>query len=177
MKIGNRYEKGFTLIEVIVTLVLVGISAALAGMWIISVVNGYIFAKTNAETVQKAQLAMTRLAKEFANIDAITAASATAITYTRKDSALNTTGPYVISQSGDALQITTGGTGNTLTDSVSNGGFSLMYCDDIPPSGPQVCSTNWPSTGTRRIIEITLTLKGADNTTSTFTKRVVPRNL
>ena len=64
-------EKGFTLIEVIVTLVLVGITTALAGMWIVSVANGYVFTKMNANTVQKAQLAVTRLAKEFAAIKSV----------------------------------------------------------------------------------------------------------
>ena len=83
-------EKGFTLIEMIVTLVLVGITAALAGMWIVSVANGYVFAKMNASTVQKAQLAMTRLEKEFVAIRSVTIAGTGQITYTRPDSVLGT---------------------------------------------------------------------------------------
>ena len=76
MKEGKRMQKrsneqGFTLIEVIVTLVLVGITAALAGMWIVSIANGYIFAKMNASTIQKGQLAMARISKELSAIQSI----------------------------------------------------------------------------------------------------------
>lgn len=174
-------QKGFTLIEVIVTLVLVGITAVLAGMWIVSIVNGYIFAKMNSDTTQKAQLAVTRLAKEFVNINSITSASGSAITYTRLDSSLNTTGPFSIRvQNGNKLQLVdeNTGTASTLTDGVNGGGFSLRYCnDDLDNSGNQTCATDWPATGTRRIIEITLIITGANNTPSTFVKRVVPRNV
>lgn len=184
MRKRKANQKGFTLIEVIVTLVLVGITAVLAGMWIVSVVNGYIFTKMNADTTQKAQLAMTRLAKEFVNINSITSASGSEITYTRLDSSLNTIGPFTIRvQNGDKLQLVDG-SGNvaTLTDGVNSGDFSLRYCnDDLDNSGNQTCATDWPTTGTgagtRRIIEITLIITGANNTPSTFVKRVVPRNV
>ena len=163
-------EKGFTLIEVIVTLVLVGITAALAGMWIVSVANGYIFAKMNANTTQKAQLAMTRLAKEFAAIQSVSASSGTGITYKRTDSSLNTTADYVVgigagTKSGE-LQINT----NALTDSVSS--FALTYCDSANSTG---CPTTWSSTS--RIIEIKLTLTAGNNSPVTFVQRVAPRNL
>jgi prepilin-type N-terminal cleavage/methylation domain-containing protein len=171
-------EKGFTLIEVIVTLVLVGITAALAGMWIVSVANGYVFAKMNANTVQKGQLAITRLERELTTIQSVTAASGTGITYIRTDNSLGTV-TCSVRQNGNELQLQqgTGATWYPLTDSVSSGGFSLRYCNDIPSSGTQVCGTDWPTTGTRRIIEITLTLTGANNTPSTFVQRIAPRNL
>lgn len=163
MKKRNSDEKGFTLIELIVTLVLVGISAAMAGMWISSVAQGYFYAKTGMDTTQKAQLAMTRLSKELAAISVVTASSASGITYNRPDSP--TTAPLTgqtISLSGELLQLN----GNTLTDDVS--AFTLAYCDDATAA----CSASWSSTS--RIIEITLKLKGANNT---FTQRVAPRNL
>ena len=171
-------EKGFTLIEVIVTLILVGITAALAGMWIVSVANGYIFAKMNASTVQKAQLAITRLEKEFLAIRTVTSAAAGQITYTRPDSVLGVLDlPVTVSLSGDALQLqVNGGAQNILTDSVSSNGFSLQYCNYILGSGTPVCSNDW--TGTWSIIEITLTLTGANGVQSPpFTRRVAPRNL
>jgi len=180
MRIRIANKKGFTLIEVIVTLILVGITATLAGMWIVNVANGYVFAKMNANTVQNAQLAMTRLTKEFAAIDSIIYASGTSIQYTRKDTNLVTTGPYTVSlQDVDKLQIIAVienmNIANTLTDRVS--GFTLKYCNDVPVIGTQLCGYDWPTTGTRRIIEITLKLTGADNTESEFKKRIAPRNL
>jgi len=169
MKKRKLNKKGFTLIEVIVTLVLVGITAALAGMWLVSVVNGYIFTKMNANTVQKAQLAMTRLVREFSAI-AVTSASGTGITYTRTDSALNPV-TVVVSRVGNELKINENNTGNnTLTDRVS--AFALAYCDSPDSTS---CPSTWSSTS--KIIEITLTLTGAENTTSTFVQRVAPRNI
>lgn len=171
MKIGKTDEKGFTLIEVIVTLLLVGITAALAGMWIVSVANGYIFAKMNMGTTQKAQLAMTRLDKEFTAISAVTAwtptGTTTSITYTRADIASGSLIGQTVSLNGSLLQLN----GNTLTDGVS--AFALAYCDNLVSTS---CSTEW-SAGTSRFIEISLKLTGADNVESTFTKRIAPRNL
>lgn len=170
MRIRITNEKGFTLIEVIVTLVLVGITAALAGMWIVSVANGYVFAKMNASTVQKAQLAMTRLTKEFSAIQSVTASSSTGITFIRTDSALSSV-PIAVSLSGNALQLNVNSTGNNiLTDTVSS--FALTYCDNANSAS---CPSTWSSTS--KIINITLVLTGANNTASTFTQRVTPRNL
>jgi prepilin-type N-terminal cleavage/methylation domain-containing protein len=167
MKIRKSDEKGFTLIEVIVTLVLVGITAALAGMWIVSIANGYIFAKMNASTLQKGQLAMTRLTKEFTSIRAVTAwIPPNTITYDRTDSALGLVTGQTVQKSGSLLQLK----GNTLTDNVS--AFTLAYCDDTTPAS---CQATWSSTS--RIIEINLTLTAADSTPVTFTQRVTPRNL
>ena len=165
MKTRKRNQNGFTLIEVIVTLVLVGITAVLAGMWIVSVANGYLFAKENAGNVQKGQLAMTRLTKEFTAIHSVDSSvtTATQITYTRAD-ALGTTVSATVSSTGSVLQLD----GNTLTDGVS--AFTLAYCDDVTSSS---CPSAWSSTS--RIIEITLTLTGAESTP--FTKRIAPRNL
>ena len=166
MKIAKIGKKGFTLIEVIVTLLLVGITAALAGMWIVSVANGYIFAKMNASTTQNAQLAMTRLVKEFRTISAVTAGTAGGITYDRPDVASGLLAGQTVLLNGDTLQLN----GDILTDNVS--AFTLAYCNNVTDT---VCSSTW--TATSRLIEITLTLKGADNVNSTFTRRVAPRNI
>jgi len=163
----NTGEKGFTIIEVIVTLILVGITAVMAGMWIVSIANGYIFAKKNMATAQKAQLAMTRIEKEFKRISAVNAGvtTATSITYTKPDIASGTVNGTV-SLDGTLLKIN----GNTLTDNVS--AFALSYCDNVTSAS---CHAVWSSTS--RIIVITLSLVGADNIQSTFTQRVTPRNL
>lgn len=165
-KIG---KEGFTLVELVVTLLLVGISAALAGVWIVSVVNSYLFTQANASTVQKAQLVMTRLAKEFSAIS-VTSSSGTGITYTRTDNALNSIS-VTIALNGNEIIINENNTGaRTLVDNVNS--FTLTYCDSPDSTG---CPSTWSASS--KIIEITLTLTGADNTLSTFVQRVVPRNL
>lgn len=175
-------EKGFTLIEVIVTLILVGITTALAGMWIVSVANGYVFAKMNANTVQKGQLAMTRLAKEFSAIQSVTDSDNTWITYTRIDD-MSTTPPTTktLTVSGATAGLLTLG-GATLTDKVGESGFTLGYCtkSDLENNNATCLRNKWAPSGEPEpsiMIEIKLKLKGANDIESEFTKRVAPRNL
>jgi hypothetical protein len=157
--------------------VLVGITAALAGMWIVDVANGYIFANKNMSTAQKAQLAMTRLVKEFEAINSIDTASTngTQIRYTRTDNTLGTTPYYTVS-------VTVSGTlqlaGNTLTDTVS--AFALRYCGESELNYATCPRVSWQPAGVTepsRIIEISLTLTAGDNIPVTFVQRVIPRNL
>jgi hypothetical protein len=146
--------------------VLVGITAALAGMWIVSVANGYIFAKTNAGTTQQAQLAMARLTKEFTNINEITSSDDTQITYTKATSGGSTLSITLARTGSDPYTVELGG--NKLIDRVSQ--FDLTYCANANDTS---CPTTWSSTS--KIINIKLKLSDAPNTL--FTWRVVPRNL
>lgn len=57
--------KGFTLIEVIVSLVILGVLAAVSTIAIFKIVEGYQLAKDNAHLTQKAQVALTRIAVEL----------------------------------------------------------------------------------------------------------------
>jgi prepilin-type N-terminal cleavage/methylation domain-containing protein len=168
MNIKKMNEKGFSLIEVIVTLVLAGITAVLAGLWISSVAKGYLFTQANMDNQQKAQLAMTRLNKEFLAIIAVDEANTSAgkITYTRSAWGAGLIAGQIVESKGNLIQIN----GHTLTDNVN--AFSLAYCDDVTSSS---CPHTWSST--KHIIEITMTLSGADGIQSTFTQRVAPRNL
>lgn len=64
MRKKNR-QKGFTLIEVIAVLLIVGILAAFAGIGIVSAVQGYIFSKNNVAISEKAMLAIARINREL----------------------------------------------------------------------------------------------------------------
>ena len=77
-----RYkEAGFTLIEVIVTMLIAGILASIAGLGIVQGVKGYVFASENAAMTQKADLAMARMSLELRDISEVTVASETKIEY------------------------------------------------------------------------------------------------
>lgn len=58
-------QNGFTLIEMIVVLILVGIMATFAGLAIVMGVQGFMFSKNNAAISEKAQLALARINREL----------------------------------------------------------------------------------------------------------------
>jgi prepilin-type N-terminal cleavage/methylation domain-containing protein len=66
-------EAGFTLIEIIVTLVLVGILSVFAGLFLTSFLNSYLLVKNNSDTAMKAQMAMDRISVELREVSAISA--------------------------------------------------------------------------------------------------------
>ena len=58
-------EAGFTLIEIIVTLALVGILSVFVGLFLTSFLNSYFLVKNNSDTAMKAQMAMDRISVEL----------------------------------------------------------------------------------------------------------------
>lgn len=60
-----RCVAGFTLIEIIVSLVVAGILASIAGMGIVSAINGYAIVRENVSLSQKITLAATRINREL----------------------------------------------------------------------------------------------------------------
>lgn len=155
--------KGFTLIEIIVTLLIVGIISAVAGLWIVRTVDGFVFARQNAETLQKGQMALTRLIREFNMMGAVSSSTAASVSFTsyRGGNQTNST----IALAGSAVTLD----GDVLVDSVS--GFEMGYYDTY--NGTK--NTTWTS-GSSSLIDIKLTLNGAGGTPMDFTARVSPRN-
>lgn len=171
MKRNIKTDKGFTLVEIIIVMVLVGIIAAVAGMGYVKVVKGMLFTKMNASTIQKGQVAITKLVKEFTNISisSVTAASETSITFSTIRNGV-TIPDITVMLSGDTVKFGATGNESILADHVSD--FKLRYYDNYDDTTGY---TTWQSS--RRIIEITLKLKGADDVVSEFKARVKPRNL
>ncbi len=63
-----KQEAGFTLIEIVVTLVLVGILSVFAGLFMTTFLNGYFTVKNNSDTAMKAQMALDRISLELQDI-------------------------------------------------------------------------------------------------------------
>lgn len=76
-----KREAGFTLIEVIAVLLLVAVLGAVAGMGLVTGVEGYIFARENAPTSQKAQVALARLRRELMEMSSISFITPSSIIY------------------------------------------------------------------------------------------------
>ena len=155
-------EKAFTLIEVIVSLVLIGILAAIAGMGLVKIAEGYVFAKQNAETVQKAQIAIARIVKELGAATTISTTSlptATSVTYTRPGPVNNT-----LTISGGLVQIS-GTTPGILINNVVTASSSFRYYSG---SGTEITAPTAAEVPNVRRIVIKLTVSGANNTPITF---------
>lgn len=79
----RKREAGFTLIEIIVTLVLVGILSIFAGLFMTSFLGSYFTVKNNSETAMKAQMAMDRISLELRDVTAVSVLTDNSlITYT-----------------------------------------------------------------------------------------------
>jgi prepilin-type N-terminal cleavage/methylation domain-containing protein len=66
-----RPQKGFTLVELIVTLVLVGIIGTFTTLFMYTGLNGYLRAKDTSEGALKAQIALDRISLELKDINNI----------------------------------------------------------------------------------------------------------
>lgn len=61
----RKGEAGFTLIEIIVALALVGVLTVFAGLFLTAFVNSYSLVKDNSDTAMKAQIALDRISFEL----------------------------------------------------------------------------------------------------------------
>jgi len=159
-------QRGFTLIEIISVIVVMSIIGVIAGMSLLKITEGFVFAKKNAATAQKGQIAMARLAKELNSVKfissntwtTISSGTGTSITLTRKVGATTTT--FTIDQSGSNLRVG----GDILVDNVNT--FELKYYSAYNGSGSSTYSS------VASMIEISLKLTGADNVISEFLDRI-----
>lgn len=168
VKSGTR---GFTLVEVIVSLVLSGIIAAVVGLGIIQVIRQYLFVQKAGETAQVAQVAMARMVKE--------------LTLIRSGTSTGTAGgPMSItfntpSSTGRTIRWTGSNSGTFVTPILMNNqplieniqNLTLRYYNTY--NGADTGSYNQTSTA---MIGISFTVTGADGIPSTFSGRVSVRN-
>ena len=61
----QKGSQGFTLIELIASLFLVGLLTAIFGMGLVAALRGYDYNRANVEVAQKAQMAMARMSREL----------------------------------------------------------------------------------------------------------------
>jgi prepilin-type N-terminal cleavage/methylation domain-containing protein len=116
---SENKKNGFTLVEVVVSLVLLGIMGAIVGMGMVNIANSYFFSARNLVTAQKSTQAISRLEKELSavKVGSITGATASSITFTRAIDNVTDT----ISVNGSNLLSNT----SILTDQVN--AFTLTY--------------------------------------------------
>jgi len=154
-----KTESGFTLLEIIVSLMLVGIITAMAGMAILMAAKGFMFTRENAHMAQKAQLAMARMERELLELLDVGTTSSTSIEYT------STSGTRKMGLHNGKIKIAEGSTllsnGDVLIDQVS--GYTLTYS---------------PTTISPTTIQVDLSLRRTESGVGdiTFSTTVHPRN-
>lgn len=166
-RLTRANQHGFTLLEIIVSVVVMSIIAVIAGVGFLEISKGYMFSKKNALTTQQGQIAMARLKKELSNMQSVTSGSANSITYKRcSDSSppCGTLKDVTIFWDGGGSPISING--DILVGPVYS--FSITFCDFYNPCPPP---TSIYSTSTS-IIEITLQLQAAEGTPVILTDRV-----
>lgn len=123
-------EAGFSLIELISVMILLGIAGSMASLGLVTFIKSFTATKDTNYTAGKAQMAMLRMIKEMTAIETVTSATASAITFTSRhgpnSSDLKT---YTLSLSGGNLILNDGTNSDVLTDQVS--AFSLSYAPDF----------------------------------------------
>ena len=167
-------QKGFTLIEIIVTLVLIGILAAVAGLGIVRATQAYLFTRDVSAISQKAQAAIARLNKTFVNISDVNISGGTpssqAITVTIERDNTYITETYNFS--GTSLTLTISGSTNTLLDDLDAGASGFVYLKND--------GSTWTTSSDKKDlsrIQVNLAMNSSGGKTVGFTGSFVPRNI
>ncbi len=162
-------KRGVTLVEIIAVLVIVSILAAAAGMGVIAITHGYLFANNNAQMTQKTTFAMKRITRELQEISLVSNGSADSITFS------SILGTRTIGFHDNAIKLSVNGApianGDILMDEITN--LSFNYKNNT--GAPWVDTDNIEGlTG----IEISFTILRSDTISGdmTFTTIVYLRN-
>jgi len=162
-------QRGFTLIEIVVVIVVLGIMALMGSFGLERAMDGYNLARENSQISQKAQNALDRLAIELSHIPfngglsryTISAGTAGSLTYTANFGLANEV--HTITQVNDQLMLDN----LPLTDLVPGNGLQFTY---LTAGGTVLGGGTDPAL---RIIQISLSLRGPIvNVTRTFDARV-----
>ena len=121
-------EKGFTLVELIVTLVLVGIIGTFTTLFMYTGLNGYLRAKDTAEGALKAQIALDRLSLELRDISEIEAFTANS-TIDYFSTTLLGDRQIIYDANADTISLDVDGNVNLLLDDVQNFTMTAAYAD------------------------------------------------
>lgn len=157
-----KSQNGFTLVELIVTIVLVGLIGVFTTLFVYTGLNGYLTARDTSEGALRAQIALDRLSMELRDIDKISNFTTDAqIDYTSK----TLSGNRQILYSNGVISINTGGGARNLLDEIENFSMTLTQTDLNADGNDEV-----------QAIEINFNFV-PERFTRQFSARIFPRNM
>lgn len=165
-------QKGFTLIELVTTLILVGIIGAFGGFFLYTGIQGFLTSKFSSETALQAQIALDRISTELRHIQALVnpAPTSTSIGYRSLDQSLLPGARRISYNAANReISLSVDGNANVLLDNVSSFTFSLVTKDlDVSGDGKNEISE----------IRVAFTVRSAlsDNETG-FSAQIYPRSM
>ena len=166
-KTGN--QRGFSLVELVASLVIAGILAVALSTVVVTAMDGYVVSQNAADVSQKGQLALARMRLELLNATSVSTATADKIVFSNPD------GDYELERTGDVITLTRTSAPavgpKTLVDTilVNYGADQLFAYHKAPGSG------NWSAGEDIALLyAIDITLK-FDNMNTVFSTSVNPR--
>lgn len=162
--IRNPKSNGFTLVEIVITIVLVSVIAAIAAMIILQGIQGYVSEASRSDVYYQARLAMERMAREIRLIRSpadITSLSNTNLQYTDVNNSIagfNWTAPTLYRWNGAGSDV--------LASGITAFSFSYLQQDGVTAAATAAAV---------RYVDISLTAQqGAESLV--MRSRVRPRN-
>ena len=119
------------MIEIIVSIVLLGILGIVTTMFLYTAINAYETSRTTSEGAMRAQIALDRMNLELRKVTSVTAATATSITYTNDDLPGSRRIFYDTTDANNhmiKIEID-GGTAHPLLDHIDPGTFAISLAD------------------------------------------------
>ena len=161
-RFASKSQNGFTLVELIVTIVLVGLIGVFTTLFVYTGLNGYLRARDTSEGALKAQIALDRLSMELRDINNInTFADSSQIDFTSR----TLSGNRQILYSNGVLSINAGNGVRTLLDEIENFSMTLTRTDLNADGSDEV-----------QAIEIRFNFV-PERFTRQFNARIFPRNM
>jgi prepilin-type N-terminal cleavage/methylation domain-containing protein len=164
-----KTQKGFTLIELVTTLILIGMIGAFAGFFLYTGVRGFLTSRFSSETALQAQAALDRIGLELRQIQTLVnpIPTATDIGYRSIDPSLPGIRRINYNSANREILISVDGNSNALLDNVNTFAFGRTT-QDLDGDGNNEISQ----------ITVTFTVRSAASDSEIgFSAQIYPRSM